>query len=291
MQLRKTRFWYQFRELFRDLVIFSARLDPFCHAMFRRALLVFATTPDSAQCVPQRYRHKVRCHLSIGIDERNLSSAKLLGDTVRLLYIGNFLPWKGPALAIAGFAEFVRSGGKARLTLVGQGPEETMLRELAKQHEIDHLVDWVPWVDHGEIHKVYRAHDIFLFPSLHDSGGQVVIEAMAQGMPVVCLDLGGPPQSVGTLGGIVVATTRLSTQSVAEGVAGALKRIVNDPTEYARLSRGALARARDFFWSARVSTAVALVHAALGGVRQVGKVREVPRAADTGGGQARIDQP
>jgi glycosyltransferase involved in cell wall biosynthesis len=50
--------------------------------------------------------------------------------------------------------------------------------------------------------------DVFLFPSLHDEGSWVVAEAVASGLPVVCLDRGGPP----VLGGRAVhATTRGAT--------------------------------------------------------------------------------
>ena len=43
-----------------------------------------------------------------------------------------------------------------------------------------------------EVEDRYRSADIFVFPSLRDSGGLVVLEAMAHGLPVVCADLGGP---------------------------------------------------------------------------------------------------
>ena len=39
--------------------------------------------------------------------------------------------------------------------------------------------------------ELFGSHDLFLFPSLHDSGGFVVLEALSHGLPVVCLDLGG----------------------------------------------------------------------------------------------------
>ena len=40
------------------------------------------------------------------------------------------------------------------------------------------------------------SHDFLLFPSLHDSGGFVVLEALCHGMPVLCLDLGGHSRPV-----------------------------------------------------------------------------------------------
>jgi glycosyltransferase involved in cell wall biosynthesis len=48
--------------------------------------------------------------------------------------------------------------------------------------------------------------DVLLFPSIHEEGGWVVAEAQASGLPVVCLDRGGPP----VIGGTGVACTSVS---------------------------------------------------------------------------------
>ena len=44
--------------------------------------------------------------------------------------------------------------------------------------------------------ELYRRHHALLYPSLHDSSGNVVLEALFHGLPVVCLDLGGPAEIV-----------------------------------------------------------------------------------------------
>jgi glycosyltransferase involved in cell wall biosynthesis len=58
--------------------------------------------------------------------------------------------------------------------------------------------------------------DVFLFPSLHDEGSWVVAEAVACGLPVVCLDRGGPP----VLGGMPVRATtpRATVRALAKAV-------------------------------------------------------------------------
>jgi glycosyltransferase involved in cell wall biosynthesis len=50
------------------------------------------------------------------------------------------------------------------------------------------------------------SHDFLLFPSLHDSGGFVVLEALCHGMPVLCLDLGGPKEIVSLDSGLIIKT-------------------------------------------------------------------------------------
>jgi glycosyltransferase involved in cell wall biosynthesis len=74
----------------------------------------------------------------------------------------------------------------------------------------------------GRIHRdellrfMSEQGDALLFPSIHDEAGWVVAEARACGLPVICLDRGGPP----LLGGTAVRVT--SMRSTARALAAAL---------------------------------------------------------------------
>jgi glycosyltransferase involved in cell wall biosynthesis len=171
---------------------------------------------------------------------------------------------KGITIAIRAFAAFIRQGGVGRFTLVGKGPEEARGRKLAKDLGVDHLVDWISWVDQSELDRIYAGHDLFLFPSLHDSSGNVVVEAMCHGLPVMCFDLGGPAQIVTMDSGVVVATAGLSAHGAADALGRALKQLFDDHAEFDRLSRGAHARAREFAWPVRVAGVIKEFETAIG---------------------------
>jgi glycosyltransferase involved in cell wall biosynthesis len=64
-----------------------------------------------------------------------------------------------------------------------------------------------------------RRANVFLFPSLHDEAGWVVLEAFANGLPVICLDVGGPP----VLGGTPVRIGRMD--ATVRRLAEALDRV------------------------------------------------------------------
>jgi glycosyltransferase involved in cell wall biosynthesis len=90
-----------------------------------------------------------------------------------------------------------------------------------------------------------RRSDVFLFPSLRDGGGAVVVEAMASGLPVVCLDVGGPGFHVRDGFGIKVRPDR--PDAVAAGLAAALGRFWCDPGLRDRAGRAARERAASFY--------------------------------------------
>ena len=124
---------------------------------------------------------------------------------------------------------------------------------MAHRLGIAEKVTFVPWMEQADLFDLYNEYDLFLFPSLHDSGGLVVLEALCRGLPVVCLDLGGPKEVVDETCGVVVATTKLNSAQVAQDLAKAVLSVLCDRERWRGLSGGAIARARTFLWQERVA--------------------------------------
>src|SRR5690606_4537604 len=114
----------------------------------------------------------------------------------RALFVGNLLDWKGLELALTAFAAASKAHDRLRLTVVGSGPDRARWKSLARDLGVDSKVTWLDWMSRDRLADVYASHQALLFPSLRDSGGMVVLEAMAHGLPVVCLDAGGPGRIV-----------------------------------------------------------------------------------------------
>ena len=92
-----------------------------------------------------------------------------------------------------------------------------------------------------------RRCDLFLFPSLRDGGGAVVLEAMAAGKSVVCLDLSGPGVHVTEACGIKVEAC--TPAQVVADLAAALRRLHDDAALRETMGRAARARAvTDYRW-------------------------------------------
>ena len=131
------------------------------------------------------------------------------------------------------------------LELVGEGPERPRLEALASRLGIADRIVWTPWSTRSEVFQKMRQSDVFLFPSLRDGGGAVVVEAMASGLPTVCLDVGGPGFHVREPWGIKVAPGR--PDAVAAELAAALGRFWCDPGLRDRMGRAARERAASYY--------------------------------------------
>lgn len=100
------------------------------------------------------------------------------GDLV-CLYVGRLAAEKNLALAVRSFAAIARAHPAARLVWVGDGPSRGALeREPLQQH-------FAGWRTGAELAEHYASADLFLFPSLTETYGNVVPEAMASGLAVV----------------------------------------------------------------------------------------------------------
>ncbi len=241
------------KDLARDTHTALLKLDPITKRAASQARLIYAKTPQSRTLFERSHSPKLRLALELGTNGpiSEARSARDANTPLRILYAGQFVYWKGMGLGLRAVAQARAAGHNVHLTMVGNGPEEQCWRRLANQLSIDHCVTWRGWVPHIDMGPLYDAHDLFLFPSLHDSSGNVVLEALTRALPVVCLNLGGPAQIVDpTCGRIIAAETESGAVS---GITTALCEFAAQPDVTCTLSLGATRRARDFLWPQVIS--------------------------------------
>lgn len=152
--------------------------------------------------------------------------------------MGRLVPEKGFPLLLDVMHLLKAAGVEARLRLAGKGPEEAALREKAAQLGVSDLVNFDGWVQDKE--AFFREIDVFCLPSLEESFGIVLLEAMAQGVPIVSTATPGP-QTILTngLNGRLVQVG--NAQAFADAVRG-----LSAGGEAAKLARHAWERVQDF---------------------------------------------
>jgi len=245
-------------ELTRDLSILLTKSNPLIRMACERASVIYLKTKGSEFLVPKGCRHKGIEKLELGIDETLAGGAPVErpvreGGYFEILYVGRFLYWKGMDYGLRAFAEFAGQCKDARLTMLGKGPDEEKWKQLAKSLGIDTRVRWVQWVEKNELSQFYQNSDLFLFPSLHDSSGNVVLEAIAHGLPVLCLDLGGPAVVVDQTCAVVVSTRKRSAREVTAQIASEMEKLYRDRSRLRALKRGALNKREEYLWRTVVS--------------------------------------
>lgn len=255
--LRKSFPWRgQWIDRLRDLANLWCRYSPLMALTYASARKIYVTSTQSQQLIPSRFHPKTEVKLAIGSPpvSSNQLSAEYRGGPLSLLYAGQLLYWKGIHLALFTFSRLLQQSPDSRLTILGTGPEKQWLKRLAQQLSIDHAINWLSWLPRDEVDAVYQRHHLLLFPSLHDSGGMVVLEAMSHHLPVVCLDLGGPGVTVNNRCGYRINTSGRSETEVVDALVEALSAILDAPEVHQRLAREAGIRASQMSWTALVNS-------------------------------------
>lgn len=237
------------REGLRDLSNRLIPLDPWLRAAFRRADKILATR-DTVSMVPRPWLHKCHVRLAIGLTSDYLrqvtAESRPAGRCFRLLYVGRLLEWKGIDIALRAVRQLKHWHLDVRFTIVGDGPAKPRLTRLAQRLQLSEIVEWVGCIPQRDVEDYYRTADLLVFPSLRDSGGMAVLEAMAHGLPVVCTELGGPGVMVNEHCGRLLPSQDKTREELATLCAEAVRDLMSTPGLRDNLSAGAKARARDF---------------------------------------------
>lgn len=218
-------------EATRDVVRKLVRFDPLVRLTLRRASVVLATTEETAGRLRRLGRQNVSVFSQVALSRYELSQMPRprfhSPKTLRVLSIGRFLHWKGFDLGLRAFALTLRQFPEATYWLIGDGPERVRLAALARTLGIAEHVHFMAIMPRQQVLENIAECDILIHPSLHDSGSCVCVEAMAIGVPVICLDLGGPALQVSDTTGIKVPAD--SPQQVVEDLAAAIDFLAAHP--------------------------------------------------------------
>lgn len=139
------------------------------------------------------------------------------GGPFRLLSVGRLIPRKGCEWLLRAVGQAYRRGADVHLTMVGTGPEEARLRALADELEI--AVSWRGFIDQPDLPFVYRDADAFVFPTLDDPFGMVLLEAAAAGLPLIASRYAGATEELVRDGVEGFVVDPRDTAAVADSIA------------------------------------------------------------------------
>jgi glycosyltransferase involved in cell wall biosynthesis len=193
-------------------------VNPLARLAWARARLVLVQNRETADWLPPRHRTKIAVFPNPVLDTTAFERERRAGDPPTALFAGRLIAWKGAALAL----ESIASTRDWRLLVCGAGRDERQITELADRLGLDGRVRFLGTQPREEVLRLMKSEaDVLLFPSLREEAGWIVVEALASGIPVVCLDRGGPP----VLGGDAALAAPLEDdpQAVASSLARLLE--------------------------------------------------------------------
>jgi glycosyltransferase involved in cell wall biosynthesis len=157
-----------------------------------------------------------------------------------LLFVGRIAREKNMLTLIKAAALVMKQNPRVRLVLVGDGPSRGDCEKVVRELNVGDKVIFAGYVEKESVGDYYAAADIFVFASMTETQGLVLIEAMSYGLPGVVVQGGGAAESVvDNENGFVV-------RNDAEVFADRVLALLSDDARYARFSRQAHKTAEQF---------------------------------------------
>jgi len=158
-------------------------------------------------------------------------------ESKKVLFVSRLVKEKEPWTLIRLYKMFEEHRPDIRMVIVGDGPKRKLLeKNMPNAHFSGKLVG-------EDLSKAYASSDIFVFPSTTETFGNVVLEALASGLPVVAANAGGPKDIVqhGETGMLV-------TPRKEEEFYGEIVKLVDDKGYYQQVRKNALDYATSQNW-------------------------------------------
>jgi glycosyltransferase involved in cell wall biosynthesis len=235
------------------------RLD---RVMVRRADAILANSHYGAERLRSAYNRSATV-ITHGADLRPASAAEIQEVRTRyglqgkfVLLSVNFLhPRKRIDLFLRAVAELKERAPNAAALVVGSGPEQDALHVLAAELGIWEQVRFTGFIPDEHLAAFYAASDVYVHTGKNESFGLSVLEASAEGLPIVSVNEGGPREIVadGTMGLLVEPTPY--------AIAGAIQILARDPAKRLQMGEAGKKRANaNYSWERGARDFMSVVH-------------------------------
>jgi len=187
--------------------------------------------------------HKKVAYIPNGVDTNIFYPLKQKGgNKFKIIFIGRLTEQKNIEMligAISQLSEKIKNNLKCEI--IGQGPLKKKLMKMANKLKLNKIIIFLGWLDREDLPDKYREADIFILPSKDEGMPNVILEAMASGLPIIATDISGNQELVASnLNGILINNT--------EELTNALIKMINDEKLRINFGQQSLIKSRYYSW-------------------------------------------
>jgi glycosyltransferase involved in cell wall biosynthesis len=228
------------------------RLLPYYRSTYQHLAGVIVASRHTASEIPSYFRGRRYFLPENGVDPERFPLASDWPQPhgpFRFITVGRLVPLKAVDMILDAMRRSALLRG-CRFQVVGDGPERPRLEGLAREYGLQESVEFLGWLEQRALGEKLRQAQAFVFPSLKDFGGGVVLEAMAAALPCIVVAYGGPGELVSEAMGIRLPMKPRA--ELTERLQVAMEQLAGDPERCRTLGRAAVEEVRtSFTWSAK----------------------------------------
>lgn len=114
-----------------------------------------------------------------------------------------------------------------KLTIIGSGPDEESIKKLIFKLGLSNRITQIPFIPRLEVLKQLEQSDVYLFGSLKEACNLSLLEAMAIGLPVICLNWSG--MAISTDDSCAIRLPVTNPEQMPEDMAAAIIKLIENP--------------------------------------------------------------
>lgn len=199
------------------------------HAAVQKSEVILIADQSTQKIMPKSRNYVRLLETGYNVDRNSAkvyleSKKNKLDRPIQLLWVGGIWPRKGLKLLIDALHD--TSFTDYHLNIVGDGQDRKKAEKLVKQYGLDSKIEFLGALEYEKVNEIYEKADVFLFTSLRDTSGNVVLEAMSHGLPIIAINHHGVGEIVTDKTGIRIEPK--TYDFLKKGFVDAIKRYAED---------------------------------------------------------------
>lgn len=247
----------KFKEYLRKLSNIYINYSPIINIVFKKSVKIIATTNETKLKIPKKYHSKTFVELAISPEKSNCIQHKINTDNLKknfnLCFVGVLEHRKGINIILEVIKKLRKNNFKFFFNFYGDGPLKKNIEEFITRENLTSYIKFHGVIPHEKVCEEMKKNHIFFFPSLRDSGGFVLFEAMSVGLPSLILKLGGPANIIDNNCGVVIDPQNKTQQYIVDEIYEKLYELVDDENKLKKLSNNCQSRRKLFSWKSKIA--------------------------------------
>lgn len=212
----------------RKILILTVYLNPVFLLSSLKAKAILCRTPDTIKVFPKSIRHK--CYiLTDGAIEKEIFQYKQKSsnrEEIHLIATSRLIHTKN-VLTLIKAISLIPCNYNIKLTIIGSGPDEESIKKLIFKLGLSNRITLIPFIPRLEVLKQLELSDVYLFGSLKEACNLSLLEAMAIGLPVICLNWSG--MAISTDDSCAIRLPVTNPEQMPEDMAAAIIKLIENP--------------------------------------------------------------
>lgn len=224
---------------------FSLNLSGQVKMAVKRASKIYSYTHYDAKILQKKTNLNVEVLVESGTTPQSKADVTPPGKKLKLLWCGRITPYKAPEILLQALGKLEVLRKNIHLTVIGDGILKDDMRVLAENVGVKDIT-WIREVPHSQVFSLMKEADIFIHTSIREGTPNVIMEALANGLPVICHDAFGMSIAINDKCGIKIPFN--SPEESIKGFSEAIERLLLNPLLLNKLKDGARERAVQLSW-------------------------------------------